>query len=152
MQDLNLPSFNFKIKQLGDSHQIFDEFRRKYIELTPEEWVRQRFLRYLVNFRNYPAGLISVEKELKIGKMKKRPDAVVFNKQGIPKMILEFKSPDVEVNEETFFQVAMYNKSLQVPWLILSNGIHHYVARINMEQGGLTWEEEIPAYEVVNLK
>ena len=119
------------------------------MQLTPEEWVRQHFIRFLVNFKNFPKGLIAVEKELKINGLKRRPDAVVYNKDGDPILLLEFKAPDVSIDEETFFQVAMYNKKLEVPQFILSNGIEHFVGQIDYKKSQLNLLDEIPDYHLL---
>jgi len=146
MEKLNLPTYNFRIKEENGVTQIFDEFRKKYINLSPEEWVRQHFLHFLVNEKSYPKGLMLVEKEILVNGLKRRPDLVVYSKNGKARMIVEFKSPKVKVDEDVFFQIAMYNKKLQVPFLILSNGLEHFCAKIDLESGQMKYLKDFPLY------
>ncbi len=112
MQKLNLPQYKFNIKSKENKTLIFDEIRKKYIVLTPEEWVRQHFVCYLQHEKNYPISLISVEKQLIINNLKKRFDILVFNRNGQPKIIVECKAPSVKITQDTFDQIARYNLKL----------------------------------------
>ncbi len=146
MEKLNLPEYSFKIRETDGYKEIFDNIRKKYLKLNPEEWVRQNFISYLLNEKSYPNGLLLIEKEIKLHGLKRRPDLVVYSKEAKPIVIVEFKAPSVKIDEEVFFQAAMYNKKLQVPYLILSNGIQHYCAHINTETGIVKYLPQIPDF------
>jgi hypothetical protein len=145
MQDLNLPLVKLTFGRKGDKTLVFDELRKKYVILTPEEWVRQHFIRFLIDHKKYPGGLISVEKVLKVNGINFRTDTVVYDKNGRPKMLIEFKAPGVEVDDSTLFQIAKYNKKLDVPYLMLSNGMKHYCFKSN-EDGLFEAMNDIPNY------
>jgi type I site-specific restriction-modification system R (restriction) subunit len=147
MQDLNLPKFNFQIrKNAGGKLEIFDSIRRKYIVLTPEEWVRQNFVKYLVDYKNFPASLMSVEKALKVNNLTKRTDIVQYNKEGVPIVIVECKAPHIRINEDTFAQTAMYNLKMQVDYLIMTNGLTHYVCKVDYTNHQLEYLKDIPIF------
>jgi hypothetical protein len=146
MDKLNLPSYNYRIEEKEGMTKIFDEIRKKLVKLTPEEWVRQHFIQFLITARSYPKGLLLIEKELKVDTLKRRPDLVVYNREGKPIMIVEFKATNIPISEDVFFQIALYNKKLQVPYLILSNGLDHFCAKINQDIGSLEFLENIPDY------
>lgn len=144
MQILNLPEYKFKID--NTNNLIFDEIRRKHVKLTPEEWVRQNFLKYLCVEKKYPASLVSLEHDIQLNTLSKRCDAVVFSKQGFPLIILEFKSPSVKISQKTFDQIYRYNLVLKVEYLIVSNGLNHYFCRINFNENSYSFLKEIPQY------
>ncbi|NNV56395.1 type I restriction enzyme HsdR N-terminal domain-containing protein [Limnovirga soli] len=121
MLAIEYPSVNFKTKQQGNQQLIFDEFRKKWVVLTPEEWVRQHFLYYLVQVKDYPAALIAVEKEIRLGELKKRCDIVVYKGQK-PWMIIECKEQDTALNEQVIAQILRYNITLAVEYLVITNG------------------------------
>lgn len=146
MKRLNLPTYSFNIKLIEQRKHIFDFIRKKFVILTPEEWVRQNFLRYLVEEKKYPASLIAVEKEFKLNNLSKRSDAVVYNKSGKPFLIIEFKSPDVKIDQKVFDQIARYNMKLKVDFLIVSNGIDHYCCMIKYPTNSYVFLREIPSY------
>ncbi len=146
MLKLNLPPFEFSIKSEGQSTQIFDSYRKKYVELTPEEWVRQNFLKYLSKEKNYPEGLIAVEMEIRVGKLKKRCDAVVYSRDARPILIMECKAPKIKITQDTFDQASRYNVSLNVDYLIITNGFEHYCCKINSEKKSLDFIKEVPDY------
>ncbi len=146
MQALNLPTYSFKIKSEDNRKYIFDEIRRKYLLLTPEEWVRQNFIKYLVKEKKYPRQLISIEMEFKIGRLIKRCDIVVFNKSGKPNLIVECKSPSVAINQDTFDQISDYNRHFNVMYLIVTNGIKHYCCKFDKNADSFVFEGEIPEY------
>jgi hypothetical protein len=148
---LNLPKHPLKLKESIKGIEILDEIRNKYIKLTPEEWVRQNFIHYLINHFNYPKGLIGVEKLVKYNGMNKRADIVIFNKEGKPALLVECKSFKVNITEETFFQVARYNKTLQVKFLILTNGINHYICTLDFEKNQINYLNQIPTYQTICL-
>jgi len=148
MEKLNLPDYTFKTRQLPEGKvEIFDPVRKKYLILTPEEWVRQNFIQYLVNEKEYPQSLVLIEKGLSLNRMKKRFDAVVYSKQGQPLVLIEFKSPQVKIDQKVFEQIAAYNLQLKVKYLIVSNGLKHYCCLINYSTGKIEFLLEIPIYE-----
>jgi type I site-specific restriction-modification system R (restriction) subunit len=149
MQQLNLPHYEFKIKKEEEKLLIFDLLRKKYVKLTPEEWVRQNFIQFLLTEKSYPAALIAVEKELKINGMKKRCDAVVYNIDAEPIMIIEFKAPEVSISQKVFDQVAVYNTKLKVEYLIVSNGLQHHACRINLEDAKYEFFMDVPTYSEI---
>jgi len=146
MQPLNLPTYSFKIKSEDNRKYIFDEIRKKYLLLTPEEWVRQNFIKYLIREMNYPQQLISIEMEFKIKKLVKRCDIVVFNKSGKPNLIVECKSPSIIISQEVFDQISLYNRYLNVDYLIVTNGLKHYCCIFNKQTGDYSFTGEIPGY------
>ena len=146
MEKLNLPSYNFNIKLEGQRKLIFDSIRKKYVVLTPEEWVRQNFISYLVKTKNYPKGLIAVEKKVDVNRMPQRSDIVLYNNRAIPVMIVECKAPSVKISQGTFNQIARYNMKLQVQYLVVTNGLNHYCCEINYETNSFKFLQEIPDY------
>lgn len=149
MEKLNLPSYNFNIKLEGQRKLIFDSIRKKYVVLTPEEWVRQNFISYLVETKNYPRGLIAVEKKVDVNRMPQRSDIVLYNNRAIPVMIVECKASSVKISQDTFNQIARYNMKLQVQYLVVTNGLNHYCCEINYETNSFNFIQEIPDYESV---
>ena len=131
MQELNLPKYDFKIIKKNNKNYIFDEIRKKYISLTPEEWVRQNFIKYLISEKKYPKGLISVEMSFQLNRLQKRSDIVVHNRKGKPKMIVECKSPSININQKVIEQIITYNISLKVDYLTITNGLKHYCYKID---------------------
>lgn len=146
MEKLNLPSYEFKIERENDKLRIWDGLRKKFISLTPEEWVRQNFIRYLINEKKFPAGLMAVEKKITVNGRPRRFDALVYSKSMEPLVILEFKSPDVKINNEVFEQIAMYNISCKVNYLIVSNGLVHYCCRLDSGNSSYFYLKDIPDY------
>ncbi len=147
MQLLNLPTYQFRIKRSKDQKEIFDSIRRKFVLLTPEEWVRQNIIRYLVEEKKFPETLIAVEKSLTLNKLKKRTDIVIYASSGKPLLIVECKAPEVKINQKVFEQIARYNLTLQVKYLMVSNGLEHYCSFINFSKGEFTFINEIPEYQ-----
>jgi len=146
MDSLNFPNYAFKVRGLGEKKQILDEIRKKYVALTPEEWVRQHMVRYLIKEKNYPEGLFSIETGLKYNKLRKRTDIVVYNRLGKPLLLVECKAPGVTINEKPFNQIACYNKELQGKYLIVTNGITHYCCEIDYTNGKIDFLDKIPNY------
>ncbi len=144
MQALNLPTYQFRTKNEKGKTLIFDALRKKWLALTPEEWVRQNFNRFLIENCAYPPNSIGVEVGLTINGRPLRVDGVVYNKYGTIKMLLEFKAPKVPVNEKVFAQAADYNTQLGAPFVIVSNGLNHFCAKVDKENIQLL--EAIPAY------
>lgn len=146
---LNLPFYKFKYQSHGNTTQIFDSFRKKYVALTPEEWVRQNFLQYLVNEKNFPAGLIRVEMVLRLSAVNKRCDAVVYNNRSEPVVIIECKAPTVKLNQESFKQISLYNSVLSVKYLMVSNGIVHYCCKMNYQDKSYEFLTDIPEFDII---
>lgn len=149
MQDLNLPPYDFRISKEDGQFRIFDEIRKKYVALTPEEWVRQHFIMYMVNEKQVPAGLIVLEKKLILHTMTRRPDILIHDRQGKPLMIIECKAAEVKISQDTFDQLARYNSVIRVPYLVVTNGLQHYCCL--MDYGGQTYKylEDIPDYKTM---
>lgn len=131
---IQYPKPDFKICILEEKEVIWDNIRKRYVKLTPEEWVRQNFLQYLIQYEHYPSTLMAVEKEIKSGELKKRCDIVVY-KHSRPWMIIECKEPGTCINEKTLRQILSYNMALQVNYLVLTNGDYTYGMKCG-EQGG----------------
>ncbi len=146
MLQLNLPQYNFRIKKAEKNTFIFDYFRKKWIVLTPEEWVRQNFIRFLTDKMQYPASLIAIERKLSVNGTLKRFDAVVFDTNAKPVVIIEFKAPEVEITQKTFDQASVYNYVLNAPYLFISNGFNHYFCKVNIEAGKFVFLENLPTY------
>ena len=144
---LNLPSFPFKLQQQNGKNVIFDALRKKYVALTPEEWVRQHFIRFLTDYKGYPKGLLANEVQLVLNGTKKRCDTVLFNKDLSARMIVEYKAPHIEITQAVFDQITRYNMVLKVDYLIVSNGINHYCCRIDYNTMSYTFLPEIPDYQ-----
>lgn len=147
MQELNLPSYSFRLKSSENKTLIFDIIRKKYVVLTPEEWVRQHIIHYLIEEKKYPQSLIAVEKKLELNGLTKRTDIVVFNKQGNPEIIIECKAPEVTINQTTFDQIARYNMTLNAPFLMISNGINHYYCTMDKVNQQYHFLPELPLYQ-----
>ena len=125
---------------------IFDAIRKKYVVLTPEEQVRQHLINYLVTEKNYPAMLISVELPLKYAQLKKRSDVLVSNRNGLPLMLVECKSPDVSITQKVFEQIAIYNLTIKAPYLMVTNGLKHYCMIAATEKSPVRFLDTIPEY------
>ena len=147
MQQLNLPPYQFKLRLNGTQKEIFDSFRKKYVVLTPEEWVRQNILQFLIHERKYPASLIAVEIGLKYNGMQKRADILVYDKQGKPFLLVECKAPEVKITQNSFDQIATYNKIFGVKYLVVSNGIKHFCCVMEYENSSFKYLETIPFFE-----
>ena len=148
-KNLNLPAYPFKIKKDKDGEKIFDEIRKKYLVLTPEEWVRQNFIQYLVGHLGYPAGLMAIESGLKVHSMDKRSDLLIYDSAGNKCMLVECKAPDVELNQKVFDQAARYNLVYKAPYIIITNGIMHYCVHVKFETGQFEFLNEIPVYSEI---
>ena len=144
---LNLPQYEIKITEKDGKRMIFDFLRRKYVALTPEEWVRQHFTHYLVEHKGYPKGLLGNEIELQIGDKRLRCDSILYNKVARPQMIIEYKAPTVPLQQKVFDQVSAYNLLLRVDYLIISNGMEHYCCMMDYEHQKYLFLQEIPDYE-----
>lgn len=149
MFELNLPKYETKIIEREGKPAIFDNLRRCYVALTPEEWVRQHFIHYLIEFKHYPATLMSNEVSLELNGTKKRCDTVVYDRSLRPRIIVEYKAPTVRIGKEVFAQVARYNLVLKVEYLIVSNGINHYCCRMNYQNNTFEFVSDIPEYNAL---
>lgn len=146
MTVLNLPSFDYKIKKEKDRLFIFDIIRKRYIALTPEEWVRQHFVAYLISHKGYPLGLIGNEISLRLNGQNRRCDTVIYDVYGSPLMIIEYKAPHITLDQEVFDQVICYNIVLKVKYLVVSNGINHYCCAMDYNNMCPHFLKEIPNY------
>lgn len=146
MQPLNLPTYPFKIKSSENKYFIFDIVRKKYVMLTPEEWVRQHIIHYLIEEKNYPISLIAVEKKVTVNKLTKRTDILVFNAKGLPHIIVECKAPSIQISQDAFDQIARYNLKLEASYLIVSNGLNHFYCYMDTENEKFVFIETIPNY------
>jgi hypothetical protein len=131
MYKLNLPDFNYAIKKDDGKIWIFDVIRKKYLVLTPEEWVRQHFINYLITELKYPKSLIKVEGGLTYNQLSKRSDIVVFDREAKPWMVIECKSPELQIDESVLRQASMYNATLRANYLVVTNGVKHFCAHID---------------------
>ena len=146
MQALNLPPAPLRLSKRDGHTYVFDPLRRRYVRLTPEEWVRQHFVHFLTEHRGYPMGQLQNEVSLSLGQMTKRCDTVLYDHEARPQMIVEYKAPTVAISQRTFDQVSRYNIVMRVPYLIVSNGLQHYCCSIDYEQGTYKFLRDIPEY------
>lgn len=146
MNALNLPQYAIKIKNENGHTMIFDVLRRKYVVLTPEEWVRQHFIHYLLEHKGYTPTLLQNEVELRCGEKKMRCDSVLFKGDGSARMIMEYKAPTIPITQKVFDQITDYNTLLRVEYLIVSNGMQHYCCKMDYEKNTYVFLEDIPEY------
>ena len=146
MLPLNLPSYPAKIQVRNGKNVIFDPLRKKYVALTPEEWVRQHFIHLLTDFKGYPKGLLANEVQLDLNGTRKRCDTVLFNKDLSARMIVEYKAPHIAITQAVFDQITRYNMVLKVDYLIVSNGINHYCCKIDYQSMSYSFLPDIPSY------
>ena len=147
MLSLNLPTFAAKVKEKDGKHTIIDPVRRKYVALTPEEWVRQHYVNYLITHKGYPKELLANEVPLKLNGTSKRCDSVAYNRFLAPLMIVEYKAPTIEITSAVFDQIVRYNMVLHVRYLAVSNGISHFCCKIDYENFTYSFLEGIPEYK-----
>ncbi len=147
MQPLNLPPFEANIKKQNGMVKILDILRQKFVVLTPEEWVRQHFVHFLIEQKGYSKTLMANEVAVTINGMSRRCDTVVYRQEGMkPLMIVEYKRPDVEITQRVFEQICRYNMVLEVEWLVVSNGLKHYCCQVDIKKGGYAFMKDIPSY------
>lgn len=146
MQALNFPEYSFRFKNSENKVSIFDDIRKKFVILQPEEWVRQNCIQYLMAVKGYPKSLINIEKELTINSLKKRYDIVIFNSDGSIHLIVECKAPKININQETFDQIARYNLVLNASYLMVTNGLNHYYCQMDFKNERYLFLTEIPGY------
>jgi len=148
MQKLNFPQYTFRFKNSENKIAAFDEIRKKFVILTPEEWVRMHVVQYLISEKKFPKSLINVEKQLKIGKRIKRYDVVVFNSEGKVNIIIECKAPSVKITQDTFDQIARYNMSLDATYLMVTNGLQHFYCQLDYELEKYHFLKSLPEYQL----
>jgi hypothetical protein len=146
MQQLNLPQYNFRVSEKGDKKYIFDPIRKRFVLLTPEEWVRQNFMLFLIKEKNYPQSLMAIEKQITMNGKLFRFDLLVYKRTGLPYLIAEFKAPGIKITQETFDQVVRYNMALRVDRVVVSNGLQHFVCEINYIDNNYTYLQEVPEF------
>lgn len=144
MQNLQFPRYSFKIKSTENNYYIFDVIRKKYIMLTPEEWVRQHVVHYLIYTKSYPISYINVEKAFTINGLTKRYDVVVFNSDGSIHLLVECKKPEVAISQEVFDQIARYNLKLNANFLMVTNGLQHIYSKLDFEKQRYEFLSDIP--------
>ena len=144
---LNLPNHPFKITKRDDLYFIFDEIRKKHLVLTPEEWVRQHFIRYLMKEKKFPSALLQIEGGLSLNQTRKRSDILVYDNLGEKIMVIECKAPSVPITQATFDQAARYNSVYKASWLAVTNGLNHYYAKIDHINGKFLFVAELPIYK-----
>jgi type I site-specific restriction endonuclease len=146
MIPLNLPEYHYSIRRTGDKNEIFDKVRRRFVALTPEEWVRQHYINYLITTKDVPLSLIAVEQMLVYNTMKKRADILVYSNKGVPVLMVECKAASVDLTQKVFDQIARYNLTLKVPFLVVTNGLRHICSKINFAEHSYKFLEELPDY------
>ena len=146
MLSLNLPQAPLKIADKNGKKYIFDILRKKYISLTPEEWVRQHFVHFLIGHLGYPPGLLANEVSISLNGTSKRCDTVLYSQSLSPRMIVEYKAPDVKITSRVFEQISRYNIVLRVDYLIVTNGITHYCCKVDYSTGSCRYLSSVPSY------
>ena len=146
---LNLPPYPFKITNKDGVIYIFDEARKKHLVLTPEEWVRQHFIKFLTTEKAFPTSLMQIEGGLSLNQTKKRSDILIYNTEGEKLMVVECKAPEIKITQATFDQAARYNSVYKAKWLAITNGLNHYFAQIDHDSKKFTFIEELPAFNLL---
>jgi len=146
MEKLNLPEYDFRIKTGNGKQLIFDRIRKKFVALTPEEWVRQNFVEFLKQEKHFPESLMAVEKQIMVNNNPRRFDLLVYSRKGQPHLIAEFKAPKVKITQETFDQVVRYNMALRVERVVVSNGMQHFACEIDYSTNSYSFLKEIPEF------
>ncbi len=144
--ELNLPSFDIRLQRDDEGVKIFDRLRKKFIILTPEEWVRQHFVNYLINHKGFPESLMANEIGITLNGTRRRCDTVVFDKHGSPMVIVEYKASSIVISQSTFDQILRYNMVLHARYLIVSKGMNHYCCRIDYDNMSYDFLKEVPDY------
>ena len=147
MLNLSFPNYEFRLKEINHKRFIFDEIRKKYIELTPEEWVRQNCVKFLINDRKFKRNLISIEKRIKLNNTVKRFDILVHDNYGNCNLLVECKAPNVKINQDSFDQILRYNQVINAKFLMITNGIINYYCKINKLQNKIEFLKNIPVYK-----
>jgi len=147
MQKLNFPTYSFRFKNSENKPLVFDEIRKKFVVLTPEEWVRLHVVQFLIKEKKFSKNLINVEKQLIVNGISKRYDVVVFNKNGSIFLVIECKAPSIAINQDTFDQIARYNLALNANYLMVTNGLEHYFCQMDFENQRYNFLRDIPTKE-----
>lgn len=146
MTHLNLPPFDARLRGTQEHPAILDVLRRKFVALTPEEWVRQHFVHFLIEHKGYPAALLANEIQLRVGEKTLRADSVLYGSDKAPKMIIEYKAPHIKITQKVFDQISAYNLLLHVDYLVVSNGLQHYICKMDYEGQKYLFLRDIPDY------
>lgn len=144
---LNLPQFDYQLKKIQGRPHIFDILRKKYLLITPEEWVRQHFIHYLINKHQYPKSLMSSEDGLLYNKRLKRTDILIYDRMGNPFMVIECKATTIKIDNTVFQQVATYNSTIKAPYICVTNGLQHFVCAIDHDKRSSTFLDSFPSFE-----
>lgn len=147
MLKLSFPNYEFRLKKIDEKRFIFDEIRKKYIELTAEEWVRQNCIKFLINEKKYKSQLIAVEKKIILNNLTKRFDIIAYNNNGDPNLLVECKAPNISIRQETFDQILSYNRVINSKYLMITNGIIHYYCKIDNIDNKINLLKDIPNYK-----
>tara|TARA_B110000459_G_scaffold39232_1_gene42433 strand:- start:8520 stop:8975 length:456 start_codon:yes stop_codon:yes gene_type:complete len=151
VQDLNFPTYTFRLKNSKNNTHIFDVIRKKFVVLHPEEWVRQHCVNFLIKEKKYPISLINVEKVVRINGLNKRYDIVVYNSNGSIHLIIECKAPKIKISQSVFDQISRYNLSLKASFLMVTNGLNHYFCTIDHDLGIYNFLEDLPIYNNIEI-
>lgn len=147
MLKLSFPNYEFRLKKIDEKRFIFDEIRKKYIELTAEEWVRQNCIKFLINEKKYKSQLIAVEKKIILNNLTKRFDIIAYDNNGEPNLLVECKAPNIAIRQETFDQILTYNRVINSKYLMITNGIIHYYCKIDNIDNKINFLKDIPNYK-----
>ena len=145
MVALNLPQYEFRTRIEAGKKQIFDPIRKKFVALTPEEWVRQNFVQYLIQEKGYSASLTAIEAKVEYNGLPKRGDIIVYNKHAKPILVVECKAPEVNITQDVFYQAARYNSQLKAQYIVVTNGLNHFCCQMDYEGGEHKFLTEVPA-------
>lgn len=144
---LNLPAYDFRTRVVDGTACVYDPLRKKYVAATPEEWVRLHLIQALIEFRDFPRGLIKIEHSIRAHGRPRRCDAVIYDRDLRPRMIIECKAPDVKIDQSTFDQIAVYNVALRCEFLLVSNGREHYCCRVDFDRNAVEFIGDLPSYQ-----
>ena len=147
MLKLSFPNYEFRLKKIDEKKFIFDEIRKKYIELTAEEWVRQNCVKFLINEKKYKSQLIAIEKKIILNNLTKRFDVIAYDNNGDPNLLVECKAPNIAIKQETFDQILSYNRVINSKYLMITNGIIHYYCKIDNIDNKINFLKDIPNYK-----
>lgn len=147
MKELNLPAYSFQLKEKEDGQKlILDPVRKRYVVLTPEEWVRQHFVNFLIHHRGYPMGLIGIEVMFRMNNLSRRVDIMVYNRLGNPLVAVECKAPGVKISGSVFDQIVEYNMKFRLSFILVTNGLKHYGCRVDWNSGQYSFMDDIPFF------
>lgn len=146
MQKLNFPDYTFRFKNSENKVAVFDSIRKKFIQLTPEEWVRINVVQFLLTEKKYPKSYLNVEKIIKLNGLTKRYDVVIFKPDGTIFLLVECKAPEVSITQSTFDQIARYNMTLKAEYMMVTNGLNHYFCQMDYEQEKYHFLKDLPEY------